>query len=174
MFFEVLMVSDFFKKLHSEFLEQKLEAELELKNINIKLNENQKFIQKLKEEDERNFNAFSPRKQNSKLKDNIKNLKNEQELLLKSLEEIQIHLDFLNQRLSEFDTFSKELRSKYFNEKEKKKIDLEGLKDVVHKLEFCVQLIQLDPNRCKLELMSIIKMFYEIIENFNIEKKENS
>ena len=29
------MVSDFFKKLHSEFLEQKLEAELELKNINI-------------------------------------------------------------------------------------------------------------------------------------------
>ena len=78
------MVSDFFKKLHSEFLEQKLEAELELKNINIKLNENQKFIQKLKEEDERNFNAFSPRKQNSKLKDNIKNLKNEQELLLKS------------------------------------------------------------------------------------------
>ena len=52
------MVIDYLSKIRAELLEEKLSIESKKKSIHIEINENIKFIERLKEEENRNFDAF--------------------------------------------------------------------------------------------------------------------
>lgn len=188
------MVIDFLNKIRSELLENKLSLEAEQNSIKIKLSENIKFIEKLKEEDIQNFDAFSPRKHNTNLRESIKSLEEEQSALSESSENVKRQLMDLNSRLYELDSVLKVakkqkaaqlksnnscLEKKDFvklkiletQENERQRIarelhdsSVQNLTSIVHKTELCSKLVEIDPIRCKLELSAISKTIREIIE----------
>lgn len=188
------MVVEYLSKIRSELLEDKLSLESMLNNLKMNLNENIRFVEKLKEEDKQNFDAFSPRKQNTKLREHIKSLEQEQSTLLESSEDVKKRLMDLNSRLYELDSVLKiakkekaaQLKSSddCFDEKdflkfkiletqenERQRIarelhdsSVQNLTSLVHKTELCSKLVEIDPIRCKLELSSMSKIIREIIE----------
>lgn len=163
------MVIEFLNELRSEFLEKKYNLESEKKNLDIKLDENNKFIQRLNEESEQNFNAFSPRNQNVKLENSIKELEKERQTLLNKLNEINDDLESLSTKLEQFDIVLKTARQ----EKEARVITINSIdndivqkmESLIHKLEFCSKIVFTDHLRCKTELSVIIKNLYEILSD---------
>ena len=83
------MVYDFVKKMRSELLNEKMELEYEHTKIKNELEQNQRFLEKIMQEEQETYDIFSPRRKNYKLKENIKSLKQKQDGLKKSDEEIR-------------------------------------------------------------------------------------
>lgn len=83
------MVNEFLKSIRSGCMEQKMELETEYNRILIKQKENEKQMLRLKEEEMQNFDAFSPRKQKSNLKDTISNLEKENQMFHQKIEEMK-------------------------------------------------------------------------------------
>ena len=169
------MSVEFLRKIYSELLQERSELELEQNNIVIKLKENEKYIKRFKKEEEENYDAFSPRNQNQDLKKSIDSFEKKNRMLLQRNEEIQMKLNELNEKIQGFDLVLKEEKniktSVKKNEKQKKKYRKlqenykKDISSIIYKLEFCSQLIDIDPVRCKLELSSLIKILYEKIED---------
>lgn len=172
------MSTEFLEKLYSELLQKKSKQESEQNNIVIKIKENEKYIKKFQKEGEENYDAFSPRNQNQNLKKKIESFEKENQLLLQKKEEVEISLDEINHKIQEFDTALKEKKDiiTFYkkNEKYRKKYRkfqqryAEDISSIIHKLEFCIQLMNVDHRRCEMELTSLIRSLYEKIED---EKK---
>lgn len=170
-FYGVYMVVDFLRKLRTEILGDKFELEAELKEIQIQLDENRKFVQNMKMEEEKSFDAFSPRRQNVELRNNIGKLEEEQSKILGKFETIKSELDILNSRLTEFDLVLEDAKNQKVelkkvvdqaeNDQFKENWNYDTLEQNVlsikNKTELCFRLAELDPKRCKYELSSIIK-----------------
>ena len=170
-FYGVYMVVDFLRKLRTEILEDKFELEAELKEIQIQLDENRKFVQNMKMEEEKSFDAFSPRRQNVELRNNIGKLEEEQSKILGKFETIKSELDILNSRLTEFDLVLEDAKNQkvelkkvvdqaendQFKENWNYDTLAQNVLSIKNKTELCFRLAELDPKRCKYELSSIIK-----------------
>lgn len=169
------MSVEFLKNIYSELLQQKSELELEQNNIVIKLNENEKYIKRFKKEEEENYDAFSPRNQNQDLKKKIASFEKKNRLFLQRKEEIKKELTEIDLKIQGFYAVFKEekmVKSSFKkNEKQKKKFRkfqetyIKDISSIISKLEFCSQLVDVDPGRCKLELSSLIKMLSGKIED---------
>lgn len=188
------MIIEFLNKMHSELLAEKLSLETEQNRIQIRLNENIRFIEKLKNEDDQNFDAFSPRKQNANLRSTINSLEQESSTISGELQDVKNRFMSLNCRLDELESvikFAKNLRIVHTSnagnsfgendifklkiletqENERQRIarelhdsSIQSLTSIVHKTEFCSKLLDMDPIRCKLELASMSKVIREVIE----------
>lgn len=188
------MVKEYLEKIRNELIDEKLNLESEHQNIRIKISENQKFVERLREEDEQNFDAFSPRKQNYTLRESIKKLEEEQQNYLEDSENIRQRLLKIYAKLDEIDSVIKiamkqeaannksannlleekdimKLKLLETQENERQRIarelhdsSVQSLTSLVHKTELCSKLVELDPIRCKLELSSMSKTLREIIE----------
>lgn len=170
-FYGVYMVVDFLRKLRTEILGDKFELEAELKEIQIQLDENRKFVQNMKMEEEKSFDAFSPRRQNVELRNNIGKLEEEQSKILGKFETIKSELDILNSRLTEFDLVLEDAKNQkvelkkvvdqaendHFKENWNYDTLAQNVLSIKNKTELCFRLAELDPKRCKFELSSIIK-----------------
>ncbi len=170
-FYGVYMVVDFLRKLRTEILGDKFELEAELKEIQIQLDENRKFVQNMKMEEEKSFDAFSPRRQNVELRNNICKLEEEQLKILGKFETIKSELDILNSRLTEFDLVLEDAKNQkvelkkvvdqaendQFKENWNYDTLAQNVLSIKNKTELCFRLAELDPKRCKYELSSIIK-----------------
>ncbi|MCI8491245.1 MAG: hypothetical protein HFJ04_13570 [Lachnospiraceae bacterium] len=170
-FYGVYMVVDFLRKLRTEILGDKFELEAELKEIQIQLDENRKFVQNMKMEEEKSFDAFSPRRQNVELRNNIGKLEEEQSKILGKFETIKSELDILNSRLTEFDLVLEDAKNQkvelkkvvdqaendQFKENWNYDTLAQNVLSIKNKTELCFRLAELDPKRCKYELSSIIK-----------------
>lgn len=195
MFYGALMVIDYLSKIRAELLEEKLSIESKKKSIHIEINENTKFIERLKEEENRNFDAFSPRKQNLDLRNNISLLEKKQDELRETYEDTKNELLNINSKLAELDSVLKiakkqkaaqnqyaehcidekdvlKLKILETQENERQRIarelhdsSVQNLTSLVHKTELCSKLIDMDPIRCKLELSGMSKKIRKIIED---------
>lgn len=180
------MVVEFLNELQSEYLDKKLKIESEEKELKNKLEENLELIQKLKEEEEKNFNAFSPRNQKSKYKDNIKNLEQEKESIIKELDNFKQQLNEYAIKIDKIAPVIEEARQKFFqvtsiqdyNEKknslknhskkdssELRNVYVKNMTGMIHKLDFCSKIVQIDPSRCKIELSAISNGIRETIDD---------
>lgn len=173
------MVVKFLNELRSEYLNEKIKLESEKNGFDVKLDENKKFIQKLKEEEKQNFNAFSPRNRNTNAhtKENIKNLEDENSELLEKSNDMQSKIETYESKLKEIDILLKDLKNESLKKKEKnsvfeekkytselRNVYIQNLTKMIHRLEFCSKLVQIDPTRCKIELSSISKMIRGTID----------
>lgn len=180
MFYEVVMAADILKKIYSELLQEKAELELEQNSIVIKLKENEKYIKRLKTEEEESFDAFSPRNQNQELRKNINSFEKKSELLSQRNHEIEVKQNELNEKIQGLEQlFQDEKKEKDVSEKRSRqkrklrKLKEEYLKDlsfVLSKLEFCLRLVDLDPVRCKSELSFLIKALNEKVNRDQEQK----
>lgn len=171
------MIIEFINKLYSESLEEKIQLESKYQQIKIKLDRNDKYIQKLKESEEETTDVFSPRKQNRNIRNNIVALENEQQTLLTELEKYKEKLLWLNKRLEEFDEAIKDTKKleiqknrisppdqKTQNQIDQSKMDLSNIiNPIIHKIELCTKFIEVDTVRCKIELNSLIHRLNEIL-----------
>lgn len=180
MFYEVVMSTDILKKIYSELLQEKAELELEQNSIVIKLKENEKYIKRLRTEEEESFDAFSPRNQNQDIRNNIDSFEKKSEILSQRNSEIEMKQNELNEKIQGLEQlFQEDKKEEDFSEKRSRqkkklrKLKEEYLKDlsfVLSKLEFCSRLVDLDPVRCKSELSFLIKALNEKV-NGNQEQK---
>lgn len=154
---------NFLKKMRSELKCEKTKLESEMNQIQNDLNKNHKFLQSLKEEEEQNFEIFSPRRKNAKMRDNIEMIEQEQSDLTDRLNELQKRSFQINIRLEELDHLIRNIRKKKIEESETDPISLNAnMKSLIQKIELSIQLIRIDPNRCKMELSSAKKILQEM------------
>ncbi|MBO5371474.1 MAG: sensor histidine kinase [Lachnospiraceae bacterium] len=188
------MVVDFLKEYQVSLLEEKEELEAKKKSIKIQRDENAKFLAQLREEDELEFDALSPRRQNTDIRNKISDLEIKQQELLEESNCIKEKIDKLNTKLDEFNSVLKvakkqaSAREKRINgfledndilklkvletqELERQRIardlhdsSVQSLTSMVHKIELCSKLVDMDAIRCKLELSAMSKTIKEIIE----------
>ncbi len=169
MFYKVVGMLDFLNKLYTEALEKKMKIDSKRCTVQMKLEENKRYIEKLLQEDESGVDLFSPRKQNKKLQKTIVSLEEDQKKLQVKLEELNLQLSESEFRLSEFEQAIQEAKEKEThidqiqNQYESSNVldqieDVAYLERIIHKLELCKKIIDVDTNRCKLELDTLTKV----------------
>ncbi len=167
---------NFLKKMRSELLEEKLNLEAEQSNTQNRISRNERFLQKLREEEDLTYDVFSPRRKNRKLQEHIHLLEEEQKELLQNSEEAEQNLFQLDARLNELDSVLKGFRKQEASSiKERQKVQepdkdelhlfLEkNIKGLLQKTELCTKLLKVDPNRCLLELSVVQKTLEKVQE----------
>ena len=167
---------NFLKKMRSELLEEKLKLEAEQSNTQNRIDRNEKFLQKLREEEDLTYDVFSPRRKNRKLQEHIHLLEEEQKELIQNSEEAEQNLFQLDARLNELDGVLKGFRkqeSAAVKEPAKvKNTDQDELylflqrniRGLLQKTELCTKLLQVDPNRCLLELSVVRNTLVKVQE----------
>lgn len=188
------MIITYLEKIYSALLENKIKLEQEQSDYTFKMNKQLRYMDRLKQEDEKNFDVFSPRKQNVDLKEQIDELENQHQDFLELIEkkkkeilEIDSKIDELNSVLKiakQQSVTNERIFKNSINEKEILKLKLletqelerqriarelhdssvQCLTSVVHKTELCTKLIELDPLRCRLEILSMSKSVRSVIE----------
>lgn len=188
------MIIEYLEKIYAEMYEQKVSLEHDYKKNELLLKENIQFIYTLENSLDRNYESFSPRNINHESYEKIENLKEEKSQIEKQEEILRIKISDLNDHLAELEHVLKVVRenTKAVEEKEvlleddeifRKKIletqemerqriarelhdsIVQSLTSIVHKIEFCTKLMDIDTVRCKLELQTMSKMVKRIIED---------
>lgn len=183
---------EFLKKIRTGLFNEKLELESEQHEIRKKINEHIKLIKKLKEEDERNYDAFSPRKQNTKYRDEVKQLDEKKSAFIAESKDIETRLKNINSILNELNEKLKAAKREsialqmqsdqkqndeigQWKEKILETVEAERQKiardfydayirslSYLHKVDFCLKLFEIDPVRCKMELELASKGFHQM------------
>ena len=187
-----MMVKTYLENLQSDFLKEKVTLEKEINNLQIHLKENKEFIRLLEESNDTAYASFSPREVNPKNKVKLEELNTEKKNIEKQLEQLQEQyaecigkLQELSEVLHSLQFSEREQnvsaaadREKYrltileTQENERQRISRElhdstvqNLTSMVHKVELCSKLVEIDPVRCKLELVTLGKTLREIIND---------
>lgn len=157
------MVIEFLNHLQEELLEEKIKLESKKKDLKMKIDENARYIQKLKDEAQSEFRAFSPRR-NESLHEGIRSSENDQLLLLKDYEDVERKYLSTSKYLSDLNHVIKSAKN------DAREIDNtismnQNYNRIIQKVEFCTSLVDLDPVRCKMELSSLVLIIKKMMEN---------
>lgn len=187
------MITEYLEKLHEEMYEKKVSLERDYKRNELLLKENLQFIYTLENSLDKNYESFSPLGINRESYAKIESLKKEQSQIVSQSEELKIKIIDLDEHLKELESVLKSVRENIRVENEKnilieddevfrKKIletqemerqriarelhdsIVQNLTGIVHKLELCTKLMDMDTVRCKLELQTLSKTVRKIIE----------
>lgn len=183
------MVIAYLEELQNEYIEENLDIRKGIENLNIRLKENIAFIKLLEETNDPTYESFTPREVNAKNKKKIQELKKEQEKIKESLkhqqesyslskkkvQKIKSVIEQAKRQLSSdnrFDDESYRIAMPEMQENDRqhilKKLNgsmIQNLTEIVRKTEFCSEVVEDDPVRCKLELDTISKMLHETIND---------
>ena len=183
------MVLSYLEKLQKEYLQEKHTVDQECKKLQLCLKENIEFIKLLEETNDPNYESFTPREVNAKNKVKIYELQEQQKEIQSDLEQKEMYRDVCDAKLEElseilvavknmrdenqkkdleFTAYRTSLLEMQEQEKQRVSEELQSLvfqklTDLVHRIELCGKLIELDANRCKLELGIVSKTMGEII-----------
>lgn len=187
------MVKEYLEIYQDELLAKKKALEKKCYDLEIKVKENIQFILYLEKEKQNEYDSFDPRKQNKKRDEEIQNLREQQEVFEKEVEKIAYEMSDINGRLAELSSILKvarqnEMVSRNVNsivnnndyirlkfletqELERQRIArdmhdsvIQNLTGTVYKLEFCSKLMDMDMERCKVELEKTSKMIHGTID----------
>lgn len=188
------MIVEYLEKIRQEMYEQKLTLERQNQRDEILSNDNAKFISALEASLDENYEQFSPRNINQESYEKIDSLKIAQDKIDDDVNKAKIQIANLNAHLAELDSVLKVARensksiSKENNlieedeiygrkiletqEFERQRIarDLhdsvvQNLTSMIHKIEICTRLLEMDKIRCKLELEAMSKNVRLIIDD---------
>ena len=185
------MVCTYLEKLQEEYLEEKIQIDKSIANLEIQLKENIEFIKFLDESTDVCYESFSPRNVNDKNKTQIQELKENQKDILHKMNEEKNKQAEIIQKMDELSSVIKVAKSTS-EKKEKAEIDsdiyrltlletqenerqrisrelhdstVQNLTSMIHKIELCSKLIDMDPIRCKLELTMMSRTLRDIIDD---------
>ena len=104
------MISEYLKKFQSELMSNKEEIHKSVEALELQIKENKAFIKLLKEENDSNYESFSPRDVNPKGREQIQHLEDQQKLLQEQLDTRKkeyvsciAKLDELNEAIAELE-----------------------------------------------------------------------
>ena len=188
------MVCTYLEKLQEEYLEEKIQIDKSIANLEIQLKENIEFIKFLDESTDVCYESFSPRNVNDKNKTQIQELKENQKDILHKMNEEKNKQAEIIQKMDELSSVIKVAKSTSEKKEktEKTEIDsdiyrltlletqenerqrisrelhdstVQNLTSMIHKIELCSKLIDMDPIRCKLELTMMSRTLRDIIDD---------
>ena len=179
---QVIMVIEYLQQIKDSYFEQKHALEKQLNLLEIQLKENTGIIKMLEETNDSCYELFTPRNVNSKNKAKINELMEEQKSINESIENLKNSIKEYSSKIEQLDQIVEEenreieivheytetmSQQNIVSEDEKESSEdnlLDGIKNVLNRVELCSRLIDIDPVRCRLELSSIMKNLTDLIE----------
>lgn len=179
---QVIMVIEYLQQIKDSYFEQKNGLEKQLNILEIQLKENIGMIKMLEETNDSCYELFTPRNVNSKNKAKINELMEEQKTINESIENLKNSIKEYSSKIEQLDQIVEEenreieivqeyteamTQQNIVSEDEKESSEdnlLDGMKNILNRVELCSQLIDIDPVRCRLELSSIMKILTDLIE----------
>ncbi|MCI8300085.1 MAG: hypothetical protein HFI69_07010 [Lachnospiraceae bacterium] len=187
------MVVEYLEKLYQDLYEKKLNLERDNQRKEVQLKNNITFIKTLEESLDENYESFSPRKVDEKNHMKIESLLREQREIEESIRKIKVQIIDLNVQISELDNIIKIARNNeklvltdYIKKNDDKIIKqnilevqeierqriardmhdsvVQSLTSLVHRMELCTKIGEVDPVRSKLELREMTKNVRDIIQ----------
>ncbi len=185
------MVIKYLEKLYQDLFEEKLNLEWDIQKKEILLKDNKKFIETLEKSLDDNYESFSPKKMYEENYIKINSLQEEQRKCEEEIRKTKIQIVDLSVKLSELDGVIKAARedkkqkeiagesdNQYvrknileIQEIERKRIArdmhdtiVQNLANLIHKIEICDKVGEVDPIRCKLELREMTNSIRKIIQ----------
>lgn len=188
------MVVEYLEKKSNEISEEMKGILAKIEDLNVVIAENKKFIEYLENAKDTNIDTFSPISVSTPEEDKLTELKSEQENHLSTLQSLQVKYNNLSQEYDESlnvieivkkhyglsmkvldeNVTTKELMNIKLleaQESERQRIarelhdsSVQTMTSLVHKIELCTKLIEMDPIRCKLELMVMSKTMKDVIQ----------
>ena len=179
---QVIMVIEYLQQIKDSYFEQKHALEKQLNLLEIQLKENTGMIKMLEETNDSCYELFTPRNVNSKNKAKINELIEEQKTINESIENLKNSIKEYSSKIEQLDQIVEEenreieivqeyteamIQQNIVSEDEKESSEdnlLDGMKNILNRVELCSQLFDIDPVRCRLELSSIMKILTDLIE----------
>lgn len=177
------MVIEYLQQIKDSYFEQKHALEKQLNLLEIQLKENIGMIKMLEETNDSCYELFTPRNVNSKNKAKINELMEEQKTINESIDNLKNSIKEYSSKIEQLDQIVEEenreieIVQEYTEAmtlqnivSEDEKIEssednlLDGMKNILNRVELCSRLIDIDPVRCRLELSSIMKILTDLIE----------
>lgn len=177
------MVIEYLQQIKDSYFEQKHALEKQLNLLEIQLKENTGMIKMLKETNDSCYELFTPRNVNSKNKAKINELMEEQKSINESIDNLKNSIKEYSSKIEQLDQIVEEenreieivqeyteamTQQNIVSEDEKIESSednlLDGMKNILNRVELCSRLIDIDPVRCRLELSSIMKILTDLIE----------
>lgn len=187
------MIVEYLDKLYHELYEEKLNLEHDNHKKEILLKDNIKFVKALENSLDENYESFSPRKVDEESHIKIEQLLNEQRELEENIRNVKIKIIDLGVKISELENVLRVARnnerfllSEYVKrnddqslkknvlevqEIERQRIArdmhdsvVQSLTSLVHRMELCTKIGEVDPVRSKLELREMTKIVRDIIQ----------
>ena len=179
---QVIMVIEYLQQIKDSYFEQKHALEKQLNLLEIQLKENTGMIKMLEETNDSCYELFTPRNVNSKNKAKINELMEEQKSINESIENLKNSIKEYSSKIEQLDQIVEEenreieivqeytetmtqqnIVSEYEKESSEDNL-LDGMKNILNRVELCSRLIDIDPVRCRLELGSVMKILTDLIE----------
>ena len=179
---QVIMVIEYLQQIKDSYFEQKHALEKQLNLLEIQLKENTGMIKMLEETNDSCYELFTPRNVNSKNKAKINELIEEQKTINESIENLKNSIKEYSSKVEQLEQIVEEenreieivqeyteamTQQNIVSEDEKESSEdnlLDGMKNILNRVELCSQLIDIDPVRCRLELSSVMKILTDLIE----------
>lgn len=179
---QVIMVIEYLQQIKDSYFEQKHALEKQLNLLEIQLKENIGMIKMLEETNDSCYELFTPRNVNSKNKAKINELMEEQKTINESIENLKNSIKEYSSKIEQLDQIVEEenreieivqeyteamTQQNIVSDDEKESSEdnlLDGIKNVLNRVELCSRLIDIDPVRCRLELCSVMKILTDLIE----------
>ena len=188
------MVKEYLENYLTDLISQKITAEREAQAVDNHIKENIAFIALLEEKNDPNYESFTPREVNSTNKRKIEELKAEQKSLVSKSEEKRELISDLDAKIAELNSVirvarevekpsdelineasdNEILRRKLLEtqESERQRIarelhdsTVQSLTGLMYKTELLMKLLDMDPNRCKVELAGFSGSIKEVIND---------
>ena len=179
---QVIMVIEYLQQIKDSYFEQKHALEKQLNLLEIQLKENTGMIKMLEETNDSCYELFTPRNVNSKNKAKINELMEEQKSINESIENLKNSIKEYSSKIEQLDQIVEEenreieivqeyteamTQQNIVSDDEKESSEdnlLDGIKNVLNRVELCSRLIDIDPVRCRLDLSSVMKILTDLIE----------
>ncbi|MEY8237245.1 sensor histidine kinase [Lachnospiraceae bacterium 66-29] len=188
------MVINYLENLYQGLYEKKINLERENQKKEILLRDNIKFVQTLENTLDENYESFSPRKVDEESHHKINSLMDEQRQLEEEIRLNKIEIVDLSIKISELENIMKEARANErllfsnqieqsddkiykrnileIQEMERQRIArdmhdtvVQNLTSLIHKIELCDKIGDVDPVRCKLELRFMKNIIRDTIQD---------
>lgn len=112
------MVCAYLEKLHSEYLEEKLNIDKVIGNLQLQLKENIEYIKLLEDSTDSIYESFSPREINSENKLKLKEAKEKQKEILQEIDELKEKQDKVIHKVDELENVIKVAKSSIIKNEE--------------------------------------------------------
>ena len=186
------MVKEYLEKIRNELQEEKFSIIEQVNSCNNEIKEKKKFIEMLEDTNDPNYEAFTPRETNSFNKKKIVELQEEEKAASEQLSKLQDQLGEIEYKIDEVssvirvvkedtdgipkisyeDSYESKIAVLQSVEADRQRIARElhdsttqNLTALVHKVELCTKLLDVDNVRCRLELLTVEKTLRETIED---------
>lgn len=172
------MMIEYLNECMQELLAKRIDLQEALQKNEGELRENRELIHAIELSEDKSYESFAPRNYTSNRNEKkVKELKSDQQQLLENDRSLKKELEKINEKVERLESViraEKEKKNQKDAETRKKEINdriyglaVQQLTGVVNKMEICGKLMDVDRDRCKVELKNLSGIVRGVIDELN-------